>query len=122
VNAAEILREAAKEVDAHWGRGHLEHAGRLCAIGALRKAAFGDANVCNLYREVSSNRRSYETAVRALADAFQDQGFQDRMFRPGAHDFIVEIGIVHINDRCAKSRADVSRAMEKAAAKLEEHG
>jgi hypothetical protein len=111
--ASEILRKSAEKVDAGWVRHHFEHAGRVCALGALRKVAFGHSNRAG-WRNPTEGE--YRKAVIALADQFKAQGLgleSPWINRMG------ENYIANVNDDCAKNRKVISSAMEKAAIQLE---
>ena len=114
--ASEILREAASEVDAHWGRGSYVQSGRVCALGAINKAMWGNPNPVRSPRD----EYLYGVVTDALSHVLIEQGFPpDPESRIGSHP---RGHIVYVNDELAKSRKDISSCMEKAAAQLGERG
>lgn len=108
MKASDILREAAKEVDKNWCRYNFTQSGRVCAVGALRKATLGSAKL------VPKGNRDYEEAVEALEASMREH------LPLAEHRHAGESYIAHVNDEVAKNRKDISRCMEKAAIKLEE--
>jgi hypothetical protein len=113
--ASEILREAASEVDAHWGRGAYVQSGRVCAMGAIHKSMWGEPGPLS---KILDSREQYlcDVVTDMLARVFTEQGFSSSI-TDNSRDHII-----YVNDHLAKSRKDISSCMEKAAAQLEERG
>lgn len=107
--AADILDQAADEVDKGWCQ-HVseDRLGNVCATGAINRAAFGHARLANIssyFDEWISERTVYLAATRELRDVFAEQ-------------YGGTVGIFYVNDVLAKSGDEISTCMRKAAINL----
>lgn len=107
--AADILDQAAAEVDKGWCQ-HVseDRLGNVCATGAINRAVFGHARLTNTgsyFDEWFSERAVYLAATRELREVFADQ-------------YGAAVGIFYANDVLAKSGDEISTCMRKAAVNL----
>jgi hypothetical protein len=109
---AQIARQAAIIVrERGWTRYALENSeGRVCALGGLRAAAFGAAEVHGVRGR--PNWEAYETAKRTLVKVMVEQ----------ITGVPANYGLTTMNDNMVGSGEELAGYMEKAAAKLEEEG
>lgn len=122
MKADEILTQGAEKIAGGWCRraftktlirqtsdgNAVELSDGYCAMGAMRKAAFGDANFIP-----TTEMREYYRAEHALAEVMCEQFnppgvWQDRPFSV----------IACVNDYRAQSKDEIIACMEKAAANL----
>jgi len=97
-NAADLIDAAADYIETHgWARKRAQNAqGGVCAIGALRMAQFGDANV-------EKADTAYWSAEDALSLEVRNLGFD---------------GIAQFNDFGARDKRRVVRLMRRVARNL----
>lgn len=110
--AADILDEAANEIDKGWCQYHNEDDdGNVCATGALNRATFGTAKFLahDLMRYSDAARKLiYWTARHALDNTLAEQ-----------YNMVGERhGLFYYNDAHAKSGDEISTCMRKAATNL----
>lgn len=122
MEAPEILRDAAARLADGWCRGAYEQDGKLCSMGAMFAAYYGNARIFE--RELPSVDElssPLAAACRELAAVLAEQFDADHPLAPTELSGVdATFAIAAANDKYARDAAEMIACMEKAAANIEE--